>query len=76
MTHKPTPNRWKRIPVTMPLKNHRKIKIYASTLSLTYTQLINQMLNKAIDELEKEKFSEEFVCNVNNSTIDESPLIS
>ncbi len=76
MIQKQTPNTWKRIPVAMHPMSHRKMKIYSSTLSITYTQLINQMLDKAIADLEKEKFSEDFVRDVNNSINAESPLIS
>ncbi len=80
MSQQPRPNTRKRVMISMHPKNHQKMKIYSSSLSLSYQQLINQMLNKGIEELEKEKFTEEFVRNVNNGIIaepeHESPLIS
>ena len=57
-------------------KNHRKVKMYSIALSRTQTSLLNDLLSKAIEELEKEKFSEDFVRDVNNSINAESPLIS
>lgn len=50
--------------------------MYSIALSQTQTSLLNELLSKAIEALEKEKFSEDFVRDVNNSINAESPLIS